>query len=101
MSHLTRGAWIEIEGESVMTVNGFESHLTRGAWIEITPDTQLHPSGNSSHLTRGAWIEISCPDPGNLFLYCRTSHEVRGLKFEYFDKDAEIKVVAPHTRCVD
>ena len=35
MSHLTRGAWIEIEPYDEMTDKEDKSHLTRGAWIEI------------------------------------------------------------------
>ena len=34
-----------------------------------------------SHLTRGAWIEIVSSDSGSVSGECRTSHEVRGLKF--------------------
>ena len=34
MSHLTRGAWIEISKMKSMPWYG-RSHLTRGAWIEI------------------------------------------------------------------
>ena len=33
------------------------SHLTRGAWIEILV-LLYHVQGRASHLTRGAWIEI-------------------------------------------
>ncbi len=36
LSHLTRGAWIEIAGKVVNVAEGLESHLTRGAWIEIS-----------------------------------------------------------------
>ena len=34
LSHLTRGAWIEIESTGNRNVLQM-SHLTRGAWIEI------------------------------------------------------------------
>ena len=34
------------------------SHLTRGAWIEITKEAAEVEANNLSHLTRGAWIEI-------------------------------------------
>ncbi len=70
LSHLTRGAWIEIK-ELMEKDAENKSHLTRGAWIEIMVDiTSLN--FDTSHLTRGAWIETAC----------RTSHEVRGLKFK-------------------
>ena len=76
VSHLTRGAWIEIF-DLQFTRYIIKSHLTRGAWIEIIvlPAPVLHPW---SHLTRGAWIEIS-----------------RSLPNRHF------ACVAPHTRCVD
>ena len=32
---------------------------------------------------------------------CRTSHEVRGLKYNYPAEDVGLSLVAPHTRCVD
>ena len=76
MSHLTRGAWIEMY-ETWVNVGMALSHLTRGAWIEIYLDENT-TSPFSSHLTRGAWIEI--------FL-------LRRLLFPV--------LVAPHTRCVD
>ena len=64
-----------------LTVNGatISSHLTRGAWIEIEV---INNEGNlqMSHLTRGAWIEIDNQSHSLLNTYCRTSHEVRGLK---------------------
>ena len=76
LSHLTRGAWIEIQVNDCV-ISGNLSHLTRGAWIEM--GLQLnHIFALLSHLTRGAWIEII------------TSNRKR----------AEISV-APHTRCVD
>ena len=34
-----------------------------------------------SHLTRGAWIEIDGEREDGRTPECRTSHEVRGLKF--------------------
>ena len=34
------------------------SHLTRGAWIEICSIHRHKRSHLRSHLTRGAWIEI-------------------------------------------
>ena len=37
----------------------------------------------------------------NLYFCCRTSHEVRGLKYASFRKRINEYIVAPHTRCVD
>ncbi len=39
-----------------------------------------------SHLTRGAWIEIDIWTKSSNPLYCRTSHEVRGLKYRRLKK---------------
>ena len=56
------------------------SHLTRGAWIEMKSyDKNLWKY--RSHLTRGAWIEIPSVITTLLSAECRTSHEVRGLKY--------------------
>ncbi len=99
LSHLTRGAWIEIFVQQIIKnapecrtsheVRGLKlsfrgqrggsplSHLTRGAWIEITHLTnRLYLL--MSHLTRGAWIEMFLP---------------YGIVLN--------ALVAPHTRCVD
>ena len=56
------------------------SHLTRGAWIEIML-MSFAKSLAMSHLTRGAWIEILRQPFFFSFPSRRTSHEVRGLKF--------------------
>ena len=99
------------------------SHLTRGAWIEMAASTSSAPNLWRSHLTRGAWIEIFKGNYGETGYKSRTSHEVRGLKYELtrscihwimshltrgawieimFDNDlGENMSVAPHTRCVD
>ncbi len=37
----------------------------------------------------------------NLYFCCRTSHEVRGLKYESLHIHQDSYGVAPHTRCVD
>ena len=37
-----------------------------------------------SHLTRGAWIEILTVGLLQMKTSCRTSHEVRGLKYTHF-----------------
>ena len=79
MSHLTRGAWIEIICYYNYRDNRRLSHLTRGAWIEIDIVLPLSFINLLSHLTRGAWIEI-------------------GFKKQM---EEEMAKVAPHTRCVD
>ena len=104
MSHLTRGAWIEIRlpytlsrqaaGRTSHEVRGLkfpkniheisvdQSHLTRGAWIEISRVLTQAMGGNLSHLTRGAWIEITKEaaevEANNL------SHLTRGAWIEIF-----------------
>ena len=123
MSHLTRGAWIEISAGSTLKSDKLQSHLTRGAWIEILQQvaalkdfmrrTSHEVRGlkyfiknftrcdKLSHLTRGAWIEIQ----ENLMRLpnqeSRTSHEVRGLKYKIETYEYVLQRVAPHTRCVD
>ena len=37
----------------------------------------------------------------NIYFCCRTSHEVRGLKWDRWNKSLMDIGVAPHTRCVD
>ena len=37
----------------------------------------------------------------NLYFCCRTSHEVRGLKYTHGTRYTRSCTVAPHTRCVD
>ena len=80
VSHLTRGAWIEISKVSPSGNADVKSHLTRGAWIEISKTLSLFRVLHLSHLTRGAWIEILRKSCIYYTQYCRTSHEVRGLK---------------------
>ena len=57
------------------------SHLTRGAWIEIYSHV-LEIQAGASHLTRGAWIEIILNWTEKNTPRSRTSHEVRGLKLK-------------------
>ena len=58
------------------------SHLTRGAWIEILNEQDtIKIHSNKSHLTRGAWIEMVIQDVSAEYNLRRTSHEVRGLKY--------------------
>ena len=57
LSHLTRGAWIEIM-MTLADTGAKTSHLTRGAWIEMSVKSDSGSLPLPSHLTRGAWIEI-------------------------------------------
>ena len=77
------------------------SHLTRGAWIEIIVNFLDFAHASRSHLTRGAWIEIACSALIMRLVACRTSHEVRGLKCRFGQLLCTVPSVAPHTRCVD
>ena len=43
---------------------------------------------NKSHLTRGAWIEMSTISSSVAKWFGRTSHEVRGLKYEIRTDDS-------------
>ena len=79
LSHLTRGAWIEIEfGLAVMeNVISRTSHEVRGLKLK---QPGKKSSAASSHLTRGAWIEMYIDKQERFNEGSRTSHEVRGLK---------------------
>ena len=57
MSHLTRGAWIEIPNVYLpsMVSEGRTSHEVRGLKFAAQ---FIMKSQYMSHLTRGAWIEI-------------------------------------------
>ena len=81
-SHLTRGAWIEIFLHTINFRCTVKSHLTRGAWIEMAKDISIEAMDSTSHLTRGAWIEIKQLTQIAKEYGGRTSHEVRGLKYE-------------------
>ena len=83
-SHLARGAWIEmITGTRRRSKAG--SHLARGAWIEIVLSGHER-MGYRSHLARGAWIEIVLQSAFNFTAFCRTSQEVRGLKYYHTER---------------
>ena len=79
VSHLTRGAWIEIKKSPYRIEKGScrTSHEVRGL---KSKDSLICTIPEKSHLTRGAWIEI----------YNISSPKL-GDKIQ----------VAPHTRCVD
>ena len=123
VSHLIRGAWIEIRHCRRWILQFWKSHLIRGAWIEIPYDATYPTAFRPSHLIRGAWIEIVVMCLSILFLCSRISYEVRGLKFvtvifllkyllshlirgawiempKFLSKPFSISV-ASHTRCVD
>ena len=57
------------------------SHLTRGAWIEIHLVISLASltARRTSHEVRG--LKSTLKSSTSLGISCRTSHEVRGLKF--------------------
>ena len=76
------------------------SHLTRGAWIEILPTKLADVAAvrRTSHEVRGLKSKMIRDD---LYGTCRTSHEVRGLKWWLSLPEAGLCDVAPHTRCVD
>ena len=80
LSHLTRGAWIEISRNALPEdlKDSRTSHEVRGLKYS-------HGGKNTypqrSHLTRGAWIEILETIKFAVDHLSRTSHEVRGLKF--------------------
>ena len=80
MSHLERGAWIEIRCGLTGTnfICGRTSKEVRGLKLERIGMDYM---SLSSHLERGAWIEIRCGLTGTNFICGRTSKEVRGLKF--------------------
>ena len=58
MSHLTRGAWIEIKMTvtTLLLLRGRTSHEVRG--LKYKNDV-YREAILKSYLTRGAWIEIS------------------------------------------
>ena len=122
MSHLTRGAWIEIKINLVATWQPRVAPHTRCVdWNFILKVIEVYKC--LSHLTRGAWIEIVARWLLLIASVRRTSHEVRGLKLKWFcnffvhvwshlTRGAWIEMmywlnicrldsVAPHTRCVD
>ena len=62
----------------------YVSHLTRGAWIEIAARRSYcrRTGGRTSHEVRG--LKFSSRKPEAKEFKRRTSHEVRGLKFSYY-----------------
>ena len=122
MSHLTRGAWIEIFLLGFMGRKGAcrTSHEVRGLKfflrrlaVRLGCRTSHEVRGlkcqsenrgygdEQSHLTRGAWIEIIMSIISAGVFSGRTSHEVRGLKCGACRMAHRRVQVAPHTRCVD
>ncbi len=81
------------------------SHLARGAWIEISSSC----CGNKtpkSHLARGAWIEMSTCNLSETELdevapRKRCVDWVRGLKYGRLRQKRLRYLVAPRKRCVD
>ena len=123
MSHLTRGAWIEIQAvyKICRQQRRRTSHEVRGLKSKRRRETQRRKGRRTSHevrglkydrireleillvshLTRGAWIEITPEGAVAIEQMGRTSHEVRGLKCSSRSGDGRTVPVAPHTRCVD
>ncbi len=121
-SHLSRGAWIEIQ-KSKTRGEAMTSHLSRGAWIEIGWPKFLDEikQGRTSHGVRGLKshksVRIDCLRPGrtshgvrglklgayvnNSAYSSRTSHGVRGLKSPLVFRAVQLCPVAPLTGCVD
>ena len=101
---------------------GNPSHLTRGAWIEKSMSSTSLPAVSVAPHTRCVDWKFFC-DCYTCHFYCRTSHEVRGLKKTsrrilmlmicrtshevrgLKNEAAKVRIVilhvAPHTRCVD
>ena len=100
LSHLTRGAWIEMQlAYSTLERSGCRtSHEVRGLKFNRANGYEKE---SVSHLTRGAWIEIYKWHGRAEEHQGRTSHEVRGLKCIQEIVPCVVSVVAPHTRCVD
>ena len=80
MSHPSRGAWIEIGADAVLSTLPPESHPSRGAWIEIRMVRLSDWISSGSHPSRGAWIEIDSSSFWSSDESSRTPHGVRGLK---------------------
>ena len=76
-SHEVRGLKFSVEP---LANNKLLSHLTRGAWIEIQALKTLlkDQPRRTSHEVRGLKYN---PQTGEMLTIRRTSHEVRGLKF--------------------
>ena len=77
-SHLTRGAWIEIDSTAgkVKNCNRRTSHEVRGLKLKVITRIKCY---NLSHLTRGAWIEIHIRETTSVPL---KSHLTRGAWIE-------------------
>ena len=77
------------------------SHLTRGAWIEIFEEAEniIMAESRTSHEVRG--LKSAYGWDVDMIKKCRTSHEVRGLKCGLQRLYNQKQDVAPHTRCVD
>ena len=76
------------------------SHPSRGAWIEIC-ETNRNRRTQASHPSRGAWIEIASSITAGRWLWRRTPHGVRGLKYRQARRYRREDEVAPLTGCVD
>ena len=78
-SHGVRGLKL---WHNARTKSGHQSHLSRGAWIEINELElkKIENAGRTSHGVRGLKFQLA----DSLHrLGGRTSHGVRGLKFDF------------------
>ena len=80
MSHLIRGAWIEIDHFCKIFDWNYRriSYEVRGLKCFFRCSDHVF---KVSHLIRGAWIEIFFKSSNGLLNLRRISYEVRGLKF--------------------
>ncbi len=98
-SHLTRGAWIEIQAPLKLTYISFVAPHTRCVdWNYIQNPLRKTGESRTSHEVRGLKYKY---ENGQKQTSGRTSHEVRGLKYILARSYSLQYHVAPHTRCVD
>ena len=92
LSHLARGAWIEMVPTFTSSLTGAcrTSQEVRGLKYVINVKNPFDV--RESHLVRGAWIEIALSCPKTQQNPCRTSQEVRGLKYQFQHQ-------LPYTEC--
>ena len=101
LSHLTRGAWIEITMQTYNQniENGRTSHEVRGLKLRCLYQLGTYCLRRTSHEVRG--LKFCSAGTTSTASAGRTSHEVRGLKYEKENPHVHLIFVAPHTRCVD
>ena len=99
LSHLTRGAWIEIDYiKHQNDVISRTSHEVRGLKFWFSVRVLILVMRRTSHEVRGLKLSVSKYDLMSL-LMCRTSHEVRGLKCSPLSSSLPVlSLVAPRLR---